>query len=287
MCFFLPPAQLDCPKTIELHPAHQSPSTELPRLYIPRRALVFLVGCCVCNSVREPSKATKDFFVEFLFPFNSTPGSRRQHPPTRSALAASPPQCPPQRRRRLIFDCCVTRIKGGHLRPRVCPSLYFLSLHSNNQTTSNRPPHTFQPSRISSPMHPLKGEADFLVGCCVPPSIGGQLRPRHPPLSLFRPPPFKSPPKRANQRQRVITATTRRIASHPTCSWGQLRTMKRGGLAPESSSYDTFCLHLEFFLLLMCVTHMTHSYPTGRKCENQFSAMLIRDLGISKLLHRK
>ena len=28
-----------------------------------------------------------------------------------------------------------------------------------------------------------------------------------------------------------------RVAIHPTCSWGQQRTMKRGGLAPESSSY--------------------------------------------------
>jgi hypothetical protein len=44
----------------------------------------------------------------------------------------------------------------------------FLSLHSTSQTTSNRPPHMFQPSRVSSPMHPLKGEANFWLVVVFP-----------------------------------------------------------------------------------------------------------------------
>jgi hypothetical protein len=83
------------------------------------------------------------------------PGSGRQPPHTRSALAASPIQHPPQRRHQLLFDCCVPQLKGGHHSGGEAPhsSLYFsifcFQLAAPNE--GQRPPHTFRPSRALYP----------------------------------------------------------------------------------------------------------------------------------------
>ena len=71
----------------------------------------------------------------------------------------------------------------------------FLSLHSTSQTTSNCPPHMFQPSRVSSPMHPLKGEADFWLVVVFPHRLATAKAkvPPHP-LSLYFDPSFQIPP---------------------------------------------------------------------------------------------
>jgi hypothetical protein len=73
--------------------------------------------------------------------------------PTRSAPVpvASPLQRPPHRRRQLSVGCCVPPSNGGHLRPRVRPSLYFFGrLIRTPQTTGSCPPNTFRPSLASS-----------------------------------------------------------------------------------------------------------------------------------------
>jgi hypothetical protein len=62
-------------------------------------------------------------FLFFAAPFD-TPNNGTT-PPTRSAPVVSPLQCPPHCRRQLSVGCCVPSSNGGHLRPRVRPSLYF------------------------------------------------------------------------------------------------------------------------------------------------------------------
>ncbi len=47
--------------------------------------------------------------------------------PTRSAPVATPLQRPPHRQRQLAVGYCVPPSNGGHLRPRVRPSIYFFS----------------------------------------------------------------------------------------------------------------------------------------------------------------
>ncbi len=49
-----------------------------------------------------------------------------QCPPTRSPAHAPPPKHIPYHFRRLSVDCWLQSSNGGHLRPRPCPSLYFL-----------------------------------------------------------------------------------------------------------------------------------------------------------------
>jgi hypothetical protein len=145
-------------------------------------ARVNLVGCCVCYSVQEPSKATTYYISNFLFTFHVTPGSKRQHPPTRSAAIVSLFQCTPPIKRQLIFDCCVPRSNGGHLRPGQGSTHHssFLSLHLTLQAMGDHHPHTLCASCISSPSY-LLSRSILLVGCYVYLSIGGRLRPRHPP----------------------------------------------------------------------------------------------------------
>ncbi len=134
----------------------------------PFVARAFLVGCCVCFSGREPSKATTNFIFDFLFPSNLTPGSKRQDPPTRSALVASPLQRPPQRRCQLLFDCCVPSSNGGHLRPRVRPSLYFFiapfAAPNDGQPSSPHVPP--QPRLLSITLPNI--EADFWLVVVFP-----------------------------------------------------------------------------------------------------------------------
>jgi hypothetical protein len=95
-------------------------------------------------------------FIVFIFCRSIRAPNNWTTSPTRSALVASPLQRPPHCRRQLVVGYCVPPSNGGHLRPRVRPSIYFLLLiNSTPQTTGSRPPHTFQPSLASSPTHPL------------------------------------------------------------------------------------------------------------------------------------
>ena len=148
-------------------PPLRSPSAEPPRSYTLRRGRVFLVGCCIDLTRREPSKATTSFIFVFLFSFNLTPGSGRQHPPTRSALVASPLQRPPQRRRQLLFDCCVRQLIAGH-HSGGAPflSLFFsfqLAAPNEGQPTS---PHVPPWSR-ALPETPSNVSADiYLIVAC-------------------------------------------------------------------------------------------------------------------------
>ena len=130
-----------------------------------------------------PSKAMTYFIFDLLFPFNSTPGTKRLDPPTHSAPVAS-----------LLVGCCVPPLTGGHLRQRVRPS--FFSITSSPHTTENLlPPHTFHPSRVSYPIRPLLSPPQ-LVNCCIFRSNGGHLRPMHtlhPPSLNFPITPFAAP----------------------------------------------------------------------------------------------
>ncbi len=62
-------------------------------------------------------------FLFFAAPFDAP--NNETTSPTRSAPVASPLQRPPHRQRQLLVGCCVPPSNGGHLRPRVHPSLYF------------------------------------------------------------------------------------------------------------------------------------------------------------------
>ena len=129
--------------------------------YTLRRGRMFLVGCCIDLTHREPSKATTSFIFVFIFSFNSTPGSGRQHPPTRSILAASPLQRPLQRRHQLSFDCCVTLLNGGH-HSGGAPflSLFFCSQLAAPNEGQPSSPHVPPRSR-ALPTTPSNIEADF------------------------------------------------------------------------------------------------------------------------------
>jgi hypothetical protein len=81
---------------------------------------------------------------------------------------------------------CVKFSIGGRLWPRPSPSLYFFvaCLHSSPQTMGQCPPHVPPRSRLLSNA-PLTVDNNFSVGCCVPPSNGGHLRPRVRPSLFF------------------------------------------------------------------------------------------------------
>ncbi len=79
-----------------------------------------VVVCKIFN--RRPSKAMMYFlFLFFAAPFD-TPNNGTTSP-THSVPVASPLQCPFHCRQRLLVGCCVPTLNGGHLRPRVHPSL--------------------------------------------------------------------------------------------------------------------------------------------------------------------
>ncbi len=94
-------------------------------LHLLCRAGVLLVGCCVIFIRRWPSKATTYFHCRFFSLLVCRSKRRDNTPPTHSALVAFPLQCPFHRRGQLLVGCCVPPSNGGHLRPRVLPSLYF------------------------------------------------------------------------------------------------------------------------------------------------------------------
>ncbi len=97
----------------------------------------------------------------------------------------------------------------------------------------------------------------------------------------------------------ILTTITQTPKMRPTRTTSRMRCFlsdvfvesttdnEEGGVSPTEFIIRYFLFSSWCFLLLMCVRYMTHSYPTGRKCENQFSAMLIRNLGINNSLRRK
>jgi hypothetical protein len=126
------------------------------------------------------------------------PAQRYNTPPPRSSLVASSLQRPPQRRRRLVFDCCVPSSDGGHQRPRVRPSLYFFVAPFDS-------PNDKQPSSPHVPTQPrLLSNAPPKSGCCVPPLIGGQLRPRYPLTPSFS---ISTPHFKSSQMSKPMTAS--------------------------------------------------------------------------------
>jgi hypothetical protein len=86
-------------------------------------------GWLLCLSIKwRPSKAKGLIFSLFLIflSLNSTAQTMGQHPtPPLSPSAPSPPPMI-HRCHQLWVGCCIPPSSGGHLRPRVGPSLYFL-----------------------------------------------------------------------------------------------------------------------------------------------------------------
>ncbi len=74
---------------------------------------------------------------------------------------------------------------GGHLRPQRIFVVVFFLLICRSKQRDNTPPHV--PSRLPLLFNtPPTIDANFLVGCCVPPSNGGHLRQRVlPSLNFF------------------------------------------------------------------------------------------------------
>ena len=103
-----------------------SHSSRLPFIVPSVAAACFwlVVVCKIFN--RRPSTPRAQPISLFFCrspPFDAP--NNRTTTPTRSAPVASPLQRPPHRRRQLSVGCCVPPSNGGHLRPRVRPSLYF------------------------------------------------------------------------------------------------------------------------------------------------------------------
>jgi hypothetical protein len=125
-----------------------SRSSRLPFIVPSVAAACFwlVVVCKIFN--RRPSTPRAQpislFFCR-LPPFDA-PNNRTTNP-TRSAPVASPLQRPPHRRRQLSVGCCVPPSNGGHLRPRVRPSLYFFG-------RLIQPPNDGQPSSQHVPTQP-------------------------------------------------------------------------------------------------------------------------------------
>ena len=106
-------------------------------------------------------------FFCFFYSFNSTPGSGRQHPPTRSALVASPLRRRPQCRSQLLFDCCVPLLYGSH-HSGGAPflSLFFCSqLAAPNEGQPSSPPRSA--SVAGPPHHLFQRRRRLLFDCCV------------------------------------------------------------------------------------------------------------------------
>ena len=135
-----------------------SRSSRLPFL-VPSVAAAYIRLVVVCKIFNRRPSTPRAQPISLFFcrspPFDAPNNGTMT--PTRSAPVpvASPLQRPPHRRRQLSVGCCVPPSNGGHLRPRVRLSLYFLSINSTPQTTGSRPPNTFRPSLFSSPTHPL------------------------------------------------------------------------------------------------------------------------------------
>ena len=103
----------------------------------------------------------------------------RQETPLSSLPCAPSPQNIFYRFGWLLVGCCVLPLSRSHQNPRPRRSLYFQffwTLKSPPKMTSKHPPHTFLPSRVSSPMPPLPPTPSFCWVLCRPTS-GGYLRP--------------------------------------------------------------------------------------------------------------
>jgi hypothetical protein len=121
---FFPPAQLDRPQTIDSHSPLCSSPAKRPRICLLCRAQGFLVGCCVCFSGREPSKAMT-YFIFDDFPsicVNSHEVTTLPHTflPGRVVSPTSLPPFMPT-----IGWCCVSLTGGSHLSPSPHRSHYF------------------------------------------------------------------------------------------------------------------------------------------------------------------
>ena len=75
---------------------------------------------------RRPSKARGPPLSLFFSSLYLPPQTMGNHHPHTFRPPATHLNRTPSRRSRLPFDCCVFSLKGGHLRPRRPPSLYFL-----------------------------------------------------------------------------------------------------------------------------------------------------------------
>jgi hypothetical protein len=148
---FFTSTELDRLQNDHIAPPLRSPPATHHLLSIPRRARVFLVGCCVAFVVWRPSKVTTYFFFHLLSSINSTAKQWHGVHPTRSAPAASPTQCPSHLRCRLMVGCCVPPSNGGHLRLTHPPPLSFLSINSSPQTIG-----TVLPRRSAPAASPLR-----------------------------------------------------------------------------------------------------------------------------------
>jgi hypothetical protein len=125
-------------------------------------------------------------FYFYLLPTQSSPKQFSRPSPACSPTLGHRLHSLLHRARVLLVGCCVISSSGGHLRPRrILSSIFFLVQFAarNKETT---PPHTFQSAPAVSPLQcPSHRRCQLLVGCCVPPSNGGHLRPRVRPSLYF------------------------------------------------------------------------------------------------------
>ncbi len=108
------------------HPPTHSALAASPFKRTPQRRRRLIADCCVPwwkgGHLRPGVRPCLYFFRRFIYRPKRWPTII----PTRSAPPASHLNRTPSRRNRLPFDCCMFSLKGGDLRPRRPPSLYFL-----------------------------------------------------------------------------------------------------------------------------------------------------------------
>jgi hypothetical protein len=78
---FYPPLPTRPPQNDQMQPPLRSPTVASRILSLSRRARVFLVGCCIFLTRREPSKATTSFIFDFFSPSIRRPVPGDNTPP--------------------------------------------------------------------------------------------------------------------------------------------------------------------------------------------------------------
>ncbi len=122
LIYFLYHPSLIVSNTITFHPPCALRRSRVLSCTSPVAPACFWLVVGVFASFIGRLRPRRIFFSYFLSINSTVKPTPRPHP-TRSTPAASLLHPPSHRFRRLQFDCCVTRLNGGHLRPMVRPSL--------------------------------------------------------------------------------------------------------------------------------------------------------------------